>query len=151
MSAGGMIAVRGETKLSTSITTANSTYGVSGQITTGAGTIALNSNAYCAGVHAAINATSGSLYNSTGHVACLACVIAGMDSGTSTTVNGIYIEQTASGIMHSFIEMYGRSTYVFSFPDSYAMATTGTVTITDGGWLKCYVNGEVRYIPLGSV
>jgi hypothetical protein len=127
-------------------------YGVSGQISLiGTGAVNIAANAYCAAINARLNNESATGAFTQGHISCVNANIYGINSGTSASVNAIYIEHAGGGVINSFVQAMGKTTYVFDLSsNTYSqMGTTGAAT-TAAGWLKCLIEGQVRYINLWS-
>ncbi len=123
-------------------------YGVQGKAFTGANTW---TGTALAGAYAPLDVSSGTI--TSGHVAAIQANIYGANSGT-IPMEGIYVEHAGGGVINSFLQCFGKSTYVFDFASNThnQMSTTGTPGAVTGGtgWLKVLVEGAVRYIPLAS-
>jgi len=145
MTSGNLVGVRGEINLGGNCSSTAYLYGVQGKAITNATTW---TGTALAGVYAQIDITGGTI--TSGHVAALQANIYGANSGT-IPMEGIYIESAGGGVINSFIQCFGKSTYVFDFASNThtQMGTAGTVT-TDAGYLTVLVEGSVRYIGLGS-
>jgi hypothetical protein len=148
MTSGNIVGVRGEVNMAGATSGTSYLYGVQGKAITGANTF---TGTALAGVYAQIDVSTGTI--TSGHVAALQANIYGANSGT-IPMEGIYIESAGGGVINSFMQCFGKSTYVFDFASNThnQMSTTGTPGAVTGGtgWLKVLVEGSVRYIPLAS-
>ena len=127
-------------------------YGTQGKVTVGAFT----SSGILAGVYGQLDVTGSTI--AAGNVAAVQANIYGYNTGTSTVLNGIYIEAAGGGVISSGIRIFGKSTYVFDIESNLHpnCSGTGTVGTTSAkGWIKVRVCGQSgtaydRYIPLSD-
>lgn len=145
ITSGTLVGVRGAVTMAGAASGATYMYGVQGKAIAGANAF---TGTVLAGVYGQID-VSGSTITS-GHVAAIQANVYGANSGT-IPMEGIYIEHAGGGVINSFIQCFGKSTYVFDLASNThnQMSTTGTAGATAAkGWLKVLVEGSVRYIPL---
>jgi hypothetical protein len=86
-----------------------------------------------------------------GHIAPVQGNIVNPPASALTTVNLAYLESAGGNPINSFVQCFGKATYVFDLASNThtQMSTTGTAGATaTKGWLKVLVEGVVRYIPL---
>uniref|UniRef100_A0A6M3K493 Uncharacterized protein n=1 Tax=viral metagenome TaxID=1070528 RepID=A0A6M3K493_9ZZZZ len=145
MTADNIVGVRGDVTMAGATSGTSYLYGAQGKAITGANTF---TGTALAGLYGQIDITGGTI--TSGHVAAIQANIYGANSGT-IPMEGIYIESAGGGVINSFIQCFGKSTYVFDFASNThtQMGTAGTVT-TNAGYLTVLVEGSVRYIGLGS-
>lgn len=150
MTSGTLVAVRGAVTIPTGGSVASGVYlyGTQGKAITGTGTFAGTS---LAGLYGQLDVTGGTI--SAGHVAAVQANIYGANSGT-IPMEGIYIEHAGGAVINSFIQTFGKTTYVFDFSSNShnqmsTSCTPSAVTGTTGG-LKVLVDGVVRWIPLAA-
>ena len=145
---GNLVGVRGSITMGGACSSAAYLYGVQGKAITGANTW---TGTALAGVYGQIDVSSGTI--TSGHVAAIQANIYGANSGT-IPMEGIYVEHAGGAVINSLIQLFGKSTYVFDIASNTHnnMSTTGTPGAVTGGtgWIKCLVDGAVRYIPLAS-
>ncbi len=148
MTSGNLVGVRGSITMGGACSSTAYLYGAQGKAITGANTF---SGTALAGVYGQIDVSSGTI--SSGHVAAIQANIYGANSGT-IPMEGLYIEHAGGAVINSLIQMFGKSTYVFDISSNTHtnVSTTGTPGAVTGGtgWIKCYIDGAVRYIPLAS-
>jgi hypothetical protein len=149
MTSGNVVGVRGEVTLGGTATSVF-LYGVQGKIITGAQTIA-TAAAYIAGVFGQLDVSGGTI--TTCKMAGLVSDIYGAGAG-SYMIDGVYVEHVGGGVINSLFKAIGKSDYVFDLASNTHtnMSSSGTPGACTGatGWIKCLVEGAVRYIPLSS-
>jgi len=122
-------------------------YGVQGKAITGTGSFA---GSALAGVYGQLDVSGGTI--TSGNVAAVQANIYGANSG-SFAMEGIYVEHAGGGVINSLCKLFGKSTYVFDIASNVHnnVSLTGTVGTTAAkGWLKVFVDGSLRYIPLAD-
>ncbi len=148
ITSGTLVGVRGAATMAGAASGATYMYGVQGKAITGANAF---TGTVLAGLYGQIDVSGGTI--TSGHVAAIQANIYGANAGT-IPMEGIYIESAGGGVINSFLQCFGKSTYVFDFASNThnQMSTTGTPGAVTGGtgWLKVLVEGAVRYIPLAS-
>jgi len=145
MTSGNLVGVRGEVTLGGNVSGTAYLYGTQGKIITGTNTIDVGS-AYVTGVFGQLDLTGATV--TSGYVAGVASDIFGVNAGT-VAADLFYGQHAGGGTINSMFRAYGKSTYVMQVDTNNGTqaATTGTAT-TASGWLKVYVNGAARFIPL---
>ena len=150
ITSGNLVGARGAVTLGTATTAGSGAYlyGVQGKAITSTGTVNVGSGEFT-GVFGQIDVTGGTL--TSGHISAISGNIYGLTGGTASTVNILYLEHAGGGVANSFIQAFGKTTYVFDLSSNthVQMGTTGAAT-TAAGWLKLLVEGQVRYINLWS-
>ena len=148
MTSGNLVGVRGEINMAGACSATAYLYGAQGKAITGANTF---SGTSLAGLYGQIDVTGGTI--SSGHVAAIQANIYGANAG-SIPMEGIYVEHAGGGVINSFIQMFGKTDYVFDIASNTHtnVSSTGTPGACTGatGWIKVLVEGEVRYIPLAD-
>jgi len=130
--------------------TAGYLYGVQGKFTGDGATIAVGSD-HVAGVYAQMSGNGMTVTN--GHVAILIC--SGQSLPASSNIDAIYIESGA-GPINSALKTILNANYVFDISEqnvTNTMAKATSVAVANvgaRGWLKVFVQGAIRYIPLGD-
>ena len=148
MTSGNLVGVRGEINMAGACSSTAYLYGVQGKAITGANTF---TGTALAGLYGQMDVTGGTI--SSGHVAAIQANIYGANSG-SIPMEGIYIEHAGGAVINSFIQMFGKTDYVFDIASNAHtnVSLTGTPGACTGatGWIKVLVEGSVRYIPLAE-
>lgn len=147
---GSLAGVRGCVTLTTGKSiTDGYIYGVQGKAVLDGATVEVGSD-HVAGVYAQLSASGATI--TSGHVAILA--VSGQSLPASANVNAIYVESGGATI-NSMLQSNCRATYIFdlnNFESAGCVSSSGTPGSVTGatGWIKCLVDGAVRYIPLAS-
>lgn len=144
---GSLAAVRGCLTLTTAKSiTDGYLYGVQGKVVLDGATVAVGSDHVC-GVLAQISGSS--LTATSGHIAGL--IVSGQSLPASDQVNMIYCESGGNAI-NAVIQCNVKASYfldISNFETAGICSATGTPAATGAtGWIKVYVAGAVRYIPL---
>jgi hypothetical protein len=106
-----------------------------------------------AGIYGQLDVTGGTV--SAGNVGAVQANIYGLTSGTSTIINGIYVESAGGGVMSSQIRMFGKATYVFDIEtnvhstEASNTCTPSAVTGATGG-IHVRIDGTAKWIPLAA-
>lgn len=149
MTSGNLVGTRGEVEITAGCTCSGVyLYGIQGKLITNASTI---TNGSYAGVFGQIDMSSATING--GKIAALYGDVYGVSSGTKSNIDGAYIEHVGGGVINSMFKAIAKSTYVFDLASNThnQMSTSGTVGDTVAkGWLKIFVEGVVRYIPLAD-
>jgi hypothetical protein len=151
MTSGNLVGVRGAVTMPSSSTVSGGyLYGAQGKVVTGTGTF---SGTSMAGIYGQLDVTGGTV--SAGNVGAVQANIYGLTSGTSTIINGIYVESAGGGVMSSQIRMFGKATYVFDIEtnvhstEASNTCTPSAVTGATGG-IHVRIDGTAKWIPLAA-
>jgi hypothetical protein len=149
---GNLVGVRGAVTIAAGATVSGGyLYGVQGKAITGTGIITAG-NLF--GVFGQLD-VSGATLTSPGHIAAISGNIYGYNSGTSTSLNLLYLEAAGGGILNSVYQSFGKATYVFDIQtnvhssEANTSCTPSAVTGTTGG-IHVIVDGVGRWIPLAA-
>ena len=147
MTSGNLVGVRGEVTVGGSVSTGVYLYGAQGKLIGGSNTITAGNGMVC-GVYGQIDVTGTTL--ASGWISAIHADIYGATSG-SYAMNLISATHAGGGVINALLSLYGKSDYVFDISSNTHnnVAIAGTVT-DDDGYIKVLVDGEVRYIGLGS-
>lgn len=146
MTSGNLVGVRGVVTAGGTISAPTSLYGTQGKLITGAHTV----NGTMAAVFAQFDMTGGTI--GTGNQSAIAANFVGVAAG-NVALDGVYVENAGGGAIHSYLRGYGNSVYALDFTGAgYCTSTTGTPGAVTGGtgWIKVFIDGAIRYIPLAT-
>jgi hypothetical protein len=125
-------------------------YGLQGKFTLGGATISEVSASRYVGVIAQLDLSSGTM--TSGQVSALWADMGATAAGAfAAETNIVRATNTTASTVNAILYGYGKATYVMDLSANGGtnLSTTGTAGATaTKGWLKCFVAGVVRYIPL---
>jgi hypothetical protein len=122
-------------------------WGAQGKIITGTATF---SGTDAIGVFGQLDVTGGTI--SGGHVSALGGNIFGYNSGTSTTLNTLYLEAAGGGVINSHIQVFGKATWVLDIQtnthtaEANTTCTPSAVTGATGG-IHVRIDGVDGWLP----
>lgn len=146
---GNLVGVRGAVTIAAGATVSGGyLYGNQGKLITGTGIIT-GGNQF--GLFGQLDVTGATL-TSPGHIAALSGNIFGYNSGTSTSLNNLYLEAAGGGVINSHIQVFGKATWVLDIqtnahtPEANTTCTPSAVTGATGG-IRVRIDGVDGWIP----